>query len=471
MTTLLWFRQDLRLRDNPALAAAQDDEVLPVYILDDDNAGDWRMGAASRWWLHQSLARLNDQLNGQLAVFKGDPLRIIPELIEKHRLHKVLWNRSYEPWLINRDKKLKNQLQQLGIEAQSFAANLLFEPWEGLKGDGTAYRVFTPYYKNCLRMNVPQPATGRAGKLKLMECGQGLDKIDSLGLLPAIDWYSQFESHWQPGEDGAHQSLKRFLSKGINDYKEGRDFPARQSVSRLSPHLHFGEISPRQMWQAAAQALHDGADEDQVSHFQRELVWREFSHSLLYHFPDTTTDNLNHKFDHFPWRKPGPELKAWQKGETGYPIVDAGMRELWTTGYMHNRVRMIVGSFLVKNLLLHWHEGARWFWDCLLDADLANNTAGWQWVAGSGADAAPYFRIFNPISQSERFDPDGDYIRRFVPELRELDSRHIHNPAQAPALQLQAAGVKLGENYPEPIVELKPSRQRALDAYAQIKGK
>jgi deoxyribodipyrimidine photo-lyase len=470
---IVWFRQDLRLRDNPALiAASQQGRILPVYILDDSNAGDWAMGTASRWWLHQSLTALNQSLDNKLWVLKGDPKTLLPKLCADKQVSGVYWNRCYEPWRIKRDKALKQKLEDDGREVHSSNASLLWEPWENLKDDGTVYKVFTPFYKNAMARHTPiGEARRKPSKLQITPCPQNADKLDDLELMPTVNWYQGMDASWTPGEEGAHNRLQNFLDRGLTDYKKGRDFPAQRSVSRLSPHLHFGEISPRQVWQAAQRAGANAASEAQSEHFQRELAWREFSYALLYHFPELTWKNLNERFNEFPWKaQQSRQLEQWQRGETGYPLVDAGMRELWETGYMHNRVRMVVGSFLVKNLMLHWHQGARWFWDTLVDADLANNSCSWQWVAGCGADAAPYFRIFNPVTQSQKFDPGGDYIRRFVPELKKLPDKLLHEPFKAPQQELEAAGIKLGKDYPEPIVDLRESRQAALSAYDEVKG-
>ncbi len=467
----MWFRQDLRLADNPALrAACAQGKVLPLYIVDDTHAGDWQPGEASNWWLHQSLAALDEALHNKLWLVKGDPLEVIPRLMTEHRAAAVCWNRCYEPWQVKRDKELKQQLQEAGLEATSHGGSLLWEPWNTLKADGTPYRVFTPFYRNAVQQLPPPPAPqGRPDSLNLVDCTQGPDKLAQLQLLPAVTWYQGLTEHWQPGESGAKDKLERFLKSGLQRYKQGRDFPSEESVSRLSPHLHFGEISPRQLWYAADRAGIEQGCEEHSAHFQRELGWREFSVSLLYHFPQLTHSNMNAQFDAFPWQRDNTLLQRWQRGETGYPLVDAGMRELWQTGYMHNRVRMVVGSFLVKNLRHHWLDGARWFWDCLLDADLANNTCSWQWVAGCGADAAPYFRIFNPVTQSAKFDPQAEYIRRYVPELAALPDRYIHDPASAPVQELEAAGIKPGRHYPAPLVDLRASREEALAAYRALR--
>ncbi len=465
-----WFRQDLRLADNPALSAAADrGQVLPVYILDDINAGAHRPGAASRWWLHHSLDALNKSLGGKLLICQGNPEHLLPELARQHGATAVFWNRCLEPWQTLRDTRIKSVLQQQHhLDVVSFNGSLLWEPWEILKKDGTPYRVFTPYYRSArliadrLRRPLPVPA-----KMRLLGSGSKPVDLADLRLLPRISWDRKLLSHWRIGEQGAAERLKIFLESGLDNYKSGRDRPADGNVSRLSPHLHFGEISPNQVWYAA----NDCNDSEDLEHFRRELCWREFSHNLLYYCPDLPHSNLQTKFDAFPWESNTALLASWQTGQTGYPLVDAGMRELWETGYMHNRVRMITGSFLVKNLLLHWHHGANWFWDCLVDADLANNSASWQWVAGCGADAAPYFRIFNPVIQGQKFDPTGAYTRRFVPELAHLPNKYLFNPWEAPQTVLDEAGINLGENYPQPVVGLQWSRQRALAAYQLLKDR
>lgn len=472
---IVWFRQDLRLSDNPALTAAAKSgaPVIPVYVLDDDNAGPWKMGGASRVWLHHSLHALNGSLSGNLACFSGDAEQIITNLAETTRARAVYWNRCYEPWRMKRDSALKAALERNGMEAQSYNASLLFEPWTVKKDDGTPYRVFTPYFRRgCMRTIQPPEPSPAVRRFDFAPRPAGVLDIGDLALLPCAPeprWDKGMTTYWQIGEKGAHARLKDFLDSELRGYKEGRNYPARQHVSRLSPHLHFGEISPRAVWHAIRQRMIADHAETDGDHYMSELAWREFSYSLLYYNHDLPTQPLQARFKAFPWSKSDKNLRAWQSGMTGYPIVDAGMRELWATGYMHNRVRMIAGSFLVKHLLLHWRHGEAWFWDCLVDADLANNAASWQWIAGCGADAAPYFRIFNPVAQGEKFDAQGTYIRRWCPELAKLPDGLIHKPWEAPPLILKQAGVTLGKTYPPPLVDHKAARERALTAFQSTK--
>ena len=470
-TAIHWFRQDLRLSDNPALdSAAQYETLIPIYILDEVNSGEFKMGAASKWWLHQSLTKLNESLDGKLLVYQGNPYEILNKLIEEQEVSYVTWNRCYEPWRIDRDKEIKRNFEDKNVAVESFSASLLWEPWTISKDDGTPYRVFTPFYKKgCLNSEEPRLPAGRVDLSNLYSEDLSSDSITDLNLLPTIKWYKSFEEEWNPGEIGAEQNLNSFLDSGLLNYKEGRNFPSQEFVSRLSPHLHFGEISPNEVWYRAKTKEGISGIEKSLAHFHSELGWREFSYYLLYHFPDLPNKNFQEKFDIFPWQENEEFLALWQKGNTGYPIVDAGMRELWQTGYMHNRLRMIVGSFLVKNLLIDWRFGERWFWDCLVDADLASNSASWQWVAGSGADAAPYFRIFNPITQGLKFDPEGEYTKKYVPELRDLPNKYLFSPWEAPENILADAGIELGKNYPKPMVDLKLSRETALEAFATTK--
>ena len=461
-----WFRQDLRLSDNPSLVkAAACGHVLPVYILDDINAEKYRMGGASRWWLHHSLASLNAALGGNLNIYKGDAKTVLQDIVERNDIKAIYWNRCYEPWRMKRDAQIKDSFKAKEIEVESFNGSLLWEPWQVRKDDGTPYRVFTPFYRRgCLRATPPREPLPKPEKLQLLRDKSAL-ALNELGLLPHIRWDKQLEPHWKIGEEEAQERLYSFLGSGVANYKLGRNFPAKSNVSRLAPYLHFGEVSPNQAWYAARAQGEDA----NIDCFCSELGWREFSHHLLHQFPELPHKNLQTKFDKFPWQEDIEALSRWQRGQTGYPIVDAGMRELWQTGYMHNRVRMIVGSFLVKNLLLNWRHGERWFWDCLADADLANNSASWQWVAGCGADAAPYFRIFNPIGQGQKFDPDGTYTRHYVPELKNMPDKYLFCPWQAPEPLLAEAGVALGKTYPMPIVDISQSRALALHAFAKLK--
>lgn len=463
--TIHWFRQDLRLNDNPALAAAANKGlVIPIYILDEVNSGVHRIGAASRCWLHHSLTSLNLTLNGQLLVYSGNPEQILPEIIKKYNVTAIHWNRCYEPWRIERDIRIKTALSSQGILVNSFNSSLLWEPWEVLKKDKSPYRVFTPFYQNgCLKAAEPRLAIEQPNQIDFFfkEPQTNSSNIAALELLPKHNWASKITAHWNIGEHAAQNQLEHFMSEDIFSYKEGRDFPCKSAVSKLSSYLHFGELSPNQVWYAS----YANFDNLNCDSFRRQLAWREFSYTLLYYNPTLPEVNLQRKFDNFPWNTELSSLILWQKGQTGIPIIDAGMRELWQTGYMHNRVRMLVGSFLIKNLLIDWRHGERWFWECLVDANLANNSASWQWVAGSGVDAAPYYRIFNPTIQGQKFDAAGVYTRYYLPELKLLPDKYLFNPWEAPAEILKAAGVNLGVNYPSPIVDLKLSREQALEAF------
>ena len=465
-----WFRRDLRLADNPSLHfAAQNGDVTPIFILDTVNntQKEFNLGEASAWWLHHSLNSLNESLANQINCFSGDPLKIIEELIQNHEIESFSWNRCYSPWEIKRDTKIKSLLKENDIEVKTFNGSLLWEPWEILKDDKTPYKVFSPFYrKGCLKKHAGPREVITKNDYSFNDKLDSSGDIASLNLLPKHHWKDKFDQYWNIGEESAMKKYIHFRDNGLNGYKEGRNFPAKENVSVLSPHLHFGEISPHQIWFDNKSSC----PEKDVAHFHSELGWREFSYYLIYHFPFMCTENLNKRFDKFPWSINQDFLSAWQKGNTGYPIVDAGMRQLYETGYMHNRVRMIVASFLVKNLLIDWRVGMEWFNDCLCDADLANNTASWQWTAGSGADAAPYFRIFNPILQGKKFDPDGEYTKHFVPELKNLPSKFLFAPWEADSSVFEEAGINYGVDYPKPIVSIEESRDIALKAYDQIKG-
>jgi deoxyribodipyrimidine photo-lyase len=475
--TLVWFRRDLRLRDNPALFhACAAGEVIPVFILDDADARECATGEASRWWLHHSLVSLNEALNGRLLLRKGRAAEVLQDLVVETNATAVYWNRCYEPWQTERDALIKSALKAQGVnnkrlEVKSFQASLLWEPWEILNQQGSPYKVFTPYYrKGCLKAPEPRVPLGTPSLDALLKETFPSLRVDDLALMPSLNWYQAMDELWQPGEEGAAQRLERYLENAAFHYRSKRNFPAVVGTSQLSPSLHFGELSPNQVWYAAQHAFDRDSENEHLDTFLSELGWREFSHYLLFHFPNMVKDNFNPKFDAFQWENDPRLLKAWQQGQTGIPIVDAGMRELWQTGYMHNRVRMVVGSFLVKNLRTDWRLGEAWFRDCLVDADLAANVASWQWVAGSGADASPYFRIFNPVLQGEKFDGAGDYVKRYCPELSKLEKKYIHKPWEAPAAVLAQAGIELGRDYPAPIVDLKASREAALIAYEPVKG-
>ena len=456
--TLLWLRQDLRLRDNTALraAAARGLPVIPVYIWSPEEEGGWPPGAASRWWLHQSLQSLESALkqNGSALILRvGTALDALCALIAETGADAVYWGRRYEPAAQAVSHEIRQTLRQRGIDARGFNNSLLAEPSEFLNQAGKPYQVYTPFMRAMLKSVDPPAPEGIPRTLKAPKSWPVSLPLDALELTPKSRWYTRMATTWRPGEEGAMTRLKKFVSARLSRYQRARDLPAIAGTSGLSPHLHFGEIGPRQVWHALK-------GERQRGPFLRELIWREFGYHLLHHFPRTPTEPLREEFALFPWRRQLQGLASWQRGETGIPMVDAGMRELWATGVMHNRVRMIAGSFLVKNLLLSWQEGARWFWDTLVDADLASNTLNWQWVAGCGADAAPYFRIFNPVLQGRRFDPAGEYVRRWISPLASVDDKQVHSP------WLAAAAPK---GYPAPRIDLSESRQAALEAYQAMR--
>lgn len=468
---LAWLRRDLRLADNPALAHALEyaERVIPVFIHAPDEEAPWAPGAASQWWLHNSLAQLSEALQAKgsaLVLRRGPSLTALQNLIAEAGATLVCWNRVYEPACIARDTHIKSTLQQSGVEASSHNAALLFEPWQLRTQSQGPYRVFTPFWRVCQQQLHTLPLPLAAPKrMPAPSVWPASEALDALQLLPSINWYHGMAEHWQPGEAGAQRRLKRFWKDSVAAYAGQRDRPDLAGTSALSPHLHFGEIGPRQILaQLNASDTSAGGDS-----YVRELGWREFNHHLLYHFPHTTDAPMNTRFSEFRWQSNAAALHAWQRGLTGIPLVDAGMRELWHTGWMHNRIRMVVASFLTKNLRIDWRDGARWFWDTLVDADLANNTSGWQWTAGCGADAAPYFRVFNPVLQTERHDPQRVYLRRWLPELARLPDAYIHQPWNAPAKVLEQAKMQLGRDYPLPIVDLAHSRAEALEAYAQIR--
>ncbi|NRA73467.1 MAG: deoxyribodipyrimidine photo-lyase [Rickettsiales bacterium] len=463
---IYWFRQDLRLQDNPAFYhASQAGVVIPIFLYDDINSKKHQLGNASKWWLHHSLFSLQKSLNNKLYIFSGNPQNILENLIKKYKSTSIYWNRCYESWQVSRDKNIKKYFKEKNIEIKTFNSSLLWEPWEVLTRDDEPYKVFTAFYKNAISNSLitPRKTLHKPSKLNIANLSENTD-INILKLLEKNEYKNKLEKHWQVGEKVALTKFESFKKTGLHNYKEGRNYPSKENVSRLSPHLHWGEISPHFIWHN----LNNHKDTNSKC-FLSELGWREFSYHLLYHFPELPNKNLQNKFNLLPWKENKKYLEKWQKGQTGYPIIDAGMRELLQTGYMHNRVRMVVGSFLVKNLLLHWHHGEKWFWQHLVDADLANNSASWQWVAGCGADAAPFFRIFNPILQGNKFDPKGEYTRKYVPELKTLPDKYLFAPWEAPDDILDKSKIKLGIDYPYPIVDIKESREKALAAYEILK--
>jgi deoxyribodipyrimidine photo-lyase len=473
MTTLMWFRRDLRLADNPALdAATRDSAVIPVYVHADERADGWAPGAASRWWLHHSLAALAAELGrvgSRLTLRTADETEgALLALARETGATRVVWNRRFEPAAAAHDRRIEAALRGAGIATESFNASLLHEPGSVANQAGRPFQVFTPFWRHCLARPDPAAPIAAPDCLPAPADWPPSAALDALALRPTRRWDEGLEACWQPGSRGAAERLAAFVREAFDQYTVDRDRPDRTGTSRLSPHLHFGEIGPRQVWHAVRAFAAPRRLRWRESQFLAELGWREFAHHLLHHFPQTPTEPLRPAFAEFPWRDDPAVLAAWRRGRTGYPIVDAGMRELWRTGWMHNRVRMIVGSFLVKDLLLPWNDGARWFWDTLVDADLAANTLGWQWIAGCGADAAPYFRIFNPTAQGRRFDPEGAYVRRYLPELARLPAEWIHEPWKAPAAVLHEARVTLDVDYPRPIVDHAAARGRALLALASI---
>lgn len=475
---LVWFRNDLRLADNPALAAAAASgaPVVPLYILEEDADDPWPLGGASRWWLHGSLERLGaalTALGSPLILRRGHPAAILDTVLAETGADTVHWNRRYAPSRITCDTRIKETLKARGLTVHSHNAGLLNEPWTVRNKTGGPFKVFTPYWRAVQALPEPPPPVPAPSSLAAPPIPVGSDRLEDWHLLPhRPDWAGGLRESWVPGETAARNRLAAFLDRPVAAYPEERDRPDHDGTSALSPYLAFGEIGPRQVWHATR---HTAAARPELARgtesFLRELVWREFNHSLLHMAPHMPAAPLDQRFADFPWRDDPEGLRAWQRGLTGYPIVDAGMRQLWRTGWMHNRVRMIAASFLIKDLLLPWQTGEAWFWDTLVDADLANNAGNWQWVAGCGADAAPFFRIFNPVLQGEKFDPEGDYVRKFVPELARMPSRWIHKPWEAPAEVLQQAGVRLGTGYPRPIVDHGMARDRALALLAERKAR
>ena len=463
---ILWFRKDLRLDDNPALLEAIEHEnVIPLFVFDPNIDEYARIGGASLWWLERSLVSLNNQLNNKLRVLVGNSYDLIFNICEDKKIESVYWNRCYEPDRIVVDTEIKTKLKDNNIQVKSFNASLLWEPWKIKNKSGNFYKVFTPFYKRgCLQSDKPRTPLKKPKKNNFLKLDGNFKDYEFKYKESENKWYAKFKKYWEPSEFNAHNSFENFLATSSEQYAEGRNFPSKKNVSRMSPYLHWGQISPFKLWHDAKNNMKGTSLET----FLSELAWREFSYHLLYYYPDINKNNLKPKFNNLKWSNDDDLLDKWKKGETGYPIVDAGMRELWQTGYMHNRLRMVTASFLIKNLLIHWKFGEQWFWDCLLDADLASNSASWQWVAGTGSDAAPFFRIFNPMTQAQKFDKEGVYIRKYVPEIAKLPNKFIFNPWLADKQTLKDSNVELGTNYPFPIIDYTSSRKRALEEFKKI---
>ncbi|MEM8484932.1 MAG: deoxyribodipyrimidine photo-lyase [Bacteroidota bacterium] len=471
---LVWLRRDLRLHDNPALfhAAATGRPIVPVFIWSPEEAGAWAPGGAHKWWFHHSLLSFRESLaacGASLVIRSGSSERELNAILATTGADAVYWNTRYEPEGKAIDAAILATLKARGISVTPFASHLLHQPDLIKTGSGLPYKVFTPFWKKIhATMEVPAQLPAPASLVASTSQPDSVP-IEALDLLPQRNWADGFPSLWTPGEQAARERLTYFCDHLMVAYPKQRDIPEDDGTSQLSPYLHFGEISPRQIWQAVSEKMHDPALQEAGVCYLREIAWREFSYHLIHHFPQTAQENLRPAFDHFPWNTNADWLKRWQTGTTGYPIVDAGMRQLWHTGWMHNRVRIVVASFLTKHLRMHWQHGARWFWDTLVDGNLANNTMGWQWSAGSGADAQPFFRIFNPIAQSERFDAKGTYIKRWVPELGKLPAKYVHTPWTLPRPMQEHLGFYPGKAYPLPVVDHKTAREAALAAYQTIR--
>ncbi len=486
-TALAWLRNDLRLADNPALyhAAQEHEAVVPLFVWAPDEEGRWAPGGAHRWWLHRSLQSLGADLRGRglrLILRRGPSLDELRAALRYTGAGAVYWNKRYAPALRARDVETARALRADGVAIHTFEGRILHDPHRVETTSGGPYHVYTPFWKKfVVQVEVPPPLDApRLGRSRAPTRLPASVALDELELTPqaqdGVDWAEGFGERWGArapgravGEQGAHQRLQHFVETGLSSYDDARDRPDQDGTSLLSPRLHHGELSARQVWHAARGGVRSAALREQAEVFLKEIAWREFSYHLLFHYPETTTEPLKGKFEAFPWRDDEDRLERWQRGATGYPIVDAAMRQLWRHGWMHNRLRMVTASFLTKDLLVPWQAGARWFWDTLVDGDLGNNTMGWQWAAGCGADAQPFFRIFNPVSQGRRHDPDGTFVKKWLPALADLPARHVHAPWEAPEHVLREAGVRLGETYPEPMVDHAAARQRALAAYKEIK--
>lgn len=467
--TLVWFRQDLRLADNPALHAATQSglPVIPVYIRDIVSEGDWALGGADQVWLHHSLMTLDERLKkrqSRLILQTGETEALLAKLAQQTHAKQIHCNTRYEPHAMQQQEALRKALAKIGIELVIHrGGTLIWEPGTILSGSGTPYQVYSPFFKRCVDALPTIELLPAPKALPQPQHWPKSQSFESLGLLPKIPWDQEMRAFWQPGEENAQKLLRNFIETKQDHYATARDIPSIDGTSRLSAYLKHGEISPRQIWQSVTETKRKSGKD-----FLREIVWREFAYHVLFHFRHTTTSALKPKFNDLPWAMNAEAFERWTQGQTGYPLIDAGMRQLWRHGWMHNRVRMIVGSFLTKDLMISWYDGARWFWDTLVDADLAQNNLNWQWIGGCGADAQPFFRIFNPVTQSKKFDPDGQYIRQWVPELAKLPAKYIHEPWNAPPHILLDAGITLGKTYPEPMVDHGTARTQALKLYKSI---
>ncbi len=480
-TLVLFTDSNLRLADHAALHAAvkRGVPVIPLFVLDEDMPRGEALGGAARWWLHHSLMSLGEEIasrGNRLVIAKGRLADQALRIAKESGADALYMTRQYTPYMCTIEADVQDQLSSAGITVKRYAGHVMHEPDQIRTGADKPYTVFSPFWKKCLASEAPGAPLDTPERLVAPQTIPDSLPVNALGLLPTIPWDAGFYDHWQPGSKGANERLDRFIKQALQGYHDARNRPDVDGTSALSPHIRFGEISTREIrYRVEALAMDHPPIRKSAEHYVRELGWRDFSYHLLYNFPHLPTDPLRVQFAHFPWSHSDHEndltwLKRWQRGETGFPIVDAGMRQLWQTGWMHNRVRMIVASFLVKELLWHWRDGADWFWDCLVDADLASNSASWQWAAGCGADAAPYFRIFNPILQGEKFDPDGDYVRTYVPELASVPNDYLHRPFEAPGLSLASNGVTLGKTYPNAIVDRTEARDRALKALETSKA-
>lgn len=466
--SIFWFRQDLRISDNPGfLEASKLGLVLPIYIFDDCAPKEFKIGQASKIYLHNSLESLNKTLENNLNFYHGESQKILLNLVKAHNISNIFWNRCFEPWILANDEKIEKKLNAAGVTCKIYNGSYLTDPEEIKTATNSFYKVFGAFKRKVLMLDFEKPVSAPK-TLNLIKDSQNKTTLNDFDLCSDQKWQQKVENSWSFGEKSAQKKLDAFIKKGLSSYEKNRNFPGLDNISKLSPNLHFGEISQNQIIDKVLNLGKLHAKKIDIDCFVSEIIWREFATYLMFHFNSLHSENFQNKFDNFPWQYNEKLFQAWKTGNTGYPLIDAGMRELWQTGFMHNRVRMVVASFLVKNLMIHWHIGRDWFWNCLVDADLASNSFNWQWIAGSGVDPTPYFRIFNPTLQGEKFDKDGLYTRKFVPELKNLPNKYLFKPWKAPEKVLIAAKLSLGIDYPKPIIDLDNSRKRALAAYKTI---